>query len=187
MSARRFACWLATAVPRRQRAAQSPLWSYNGGATAATMGRGRSRESHPSYAYQRAEPPTRHVWRKYTSSIVFIVHLAHDASNMLAGSRRSYHAVSEQHSLRCGVTTAGRSRPRWAAVAHGGVALRMHIRGGSHPLALFGAKILLVSSLSYVRTRMRPYATWLATAVPGRQRAAQSPLWSQNGGATVSR
>ena len=77
---RLYACWLATAVPRRQRAAQSPLWSYNGGATAATMGRGRSRESHPSYAYQKAEPPTRPVWRKYTSSIVFIVHLAHDAS-----------------------------------------------------------------------------------------------------------
>ena len=179
---RLYACWFTTAVSCRQRASQSPLWSHNREVTAATVGRGRSRGSHSSYAYQRAEPPSRPVWRKYRLYCTpgpFSVH-------MLAGSRRSYHAVSEQHSLRCGVTTAGRPWPRWAAVAHGGVALRMHIRGGSHPPALFGAKILLVSSLSYVRTRMRPYATWLATAVPGRQRAAQSPLWSHNGGATAA-
>ena len=38
---------------------------------------------------------------------------------MFAGSWRPYQAVSEQHSRRCGVTTAGRPLPRWAAVAQG--------------------------------------------------------------------
>ena len=89
---------------------------------------------------------------------------------------RQYHAVSEKHSCRCGVTTAGRPRPRWAAVTRGEVTLRTHIRGRSRPLALFGAKTLLVSSLLYAWPITRPYASWLATTVPGRQRAAQSPL-----------
>ena len=77
---RLYACWLATAVPCRQRAAQLPLWSHNGGGTAATVGRGGSRGSHPSYAYTRAEPSCRPVWRKDASSIVFIVRLDHNAS-----------------------------------------------------------------------------------------------------------
>ena len=63
---------------------------------------------------------------------------------MLAGSRTPYDAVNEQHSRRCGVTTAGRPRLWWAAVAQGGVALRIHIRGRSRPLVLFGATVLLI-------------------------------------------
>ena len=38
---------------------------------------------------------------------------------MLAGSRRPYHAVSEQRSRRCGVTTTGQPPLRWATVAQG--------------------------------------------------------------------
>ena len=141
---RLYARWLATAVPCRQRAAQSSLWSHNRGVTAATVGRGRSRGCRLSHAYQRG-PPSYLGWRKDTYSIVFRVHLAPNAS-MLACSRRPYHAVNEQHSRRCGVITVVRPLPRWTAVAQGGVALRMHIREG-HPLALVGAKILIVSSL----------------------------------------
>ena len=61
---RLYARWLTTAVSCRQRAAQSPLWRHNGGVTAATVGRRRSRGSRPSYAYRRVEPPSRLVWRK---------------------------------------------------------------------------------------------------------------------------
>ena len=75
-----YACWLATAVPCRQRTAQSPLWSHNGAATAATVGRGRSRESRPSHAYHRVESPSRLVWREDTYSIVLTVRSAHIAS-----------------------------------------------------------------------------------------------------------
>ena len=55
---RPYVLWLATAVPRRQRATHPPLWSNNGGATAATVGSGRSRRSRISYAYQMVEPPS---------------------------------------------------------------------------------------------------------------------------------
>ena len=77
-----YACWLATTVPCRQRAAQSPLWSHKSGVTASTVGRGHSRGSRPSYAYHRVESPSCLVWRKDNSStgIVFIVRLAHTAS-----------------------------------------------------------------------------------------------------------
>ena len=44
----KYACGLAMAIPCRQRAAQSPLWSHNRGVTAAMVGRGRSRGSRPS-------------------------------------------------------------------------------------------------------------------------------------------
>ena len=55
---RLYARWPTTAVPCRQRTAQSPLWSHNGGATAATVGSGRSRGSRSSNSYQRMEPPS---------------------------------------------------------------------------------------------------------------------------------
>ena len=103
------------------------MWSHNGGAIAATVGRGRSMGSRPSYAYHGVESLSRLVWRKDTYCIVFIVRLTPYRVHMLAGSRRPYRAVSEQHSRRCEVTTAGRPPPRRAAVAQGGVALRMHI------------------------------------------------------------
>ena len=127
----RYARWLATAVPCRQRAAQSPLWSHNARATPATVGRSHSRRRRPSHLHQ---------YRLYST-------LGPYNLDMLAGSRRPYLAVSEQHSRRCVVKMAGQPPPRWAAVAQGGVALRMHIMRRSNPLALFGAKTLTVSSL----------------------------------------
>ena len=90
-----FACiysWLATAVPCRQRAAQSRLRSHKGGVTAATVGSGRSRRSHPSYAYQRAPSPA--VWLKYTSGIVFSS-LARD-SRTTPSERRAVAVVESQ-------------------------------------------------------------------------------------------
>ena len=62
----------------------------------------------------------------------------------------------------------------------------MHIIGWSHPVALFGAMTLLVSSLSYAWRMPRLNTRCLATAVPCRQQAAQSPSWSPNGGATAA-
>ena len=106
---------------------------------------------------------------------------------MLADSRWPYHAVSEQHRRRCRVTTAGLPQPRWAAVAEGGVALRMDIIGWSRPFALLGVKTRTVSSLWYTWAIMLLCAHWLTTVVPCRPRAAQSPLWSDNGGATAAR
>ena len=105
---------------------------------------------------------------------------------MLADSRWPYHVVSEQHSRRCEVTTTGRPLPRWAAVAQGGVGLRMHIRGWSRPLAPFDTNTLLVSPLVYAWPIMHSYARWLATAVPRRKRAARSSLWNHNGGAAAA-
>ena len=166
---------------------------------------------------------------------------------MLAGSRWLYDAISEQHSRRCGVTTARRPPPRWAAVLQGEVTLRIHIsivfivrlahntsicslardgrtmpstsstvavvesqprgdRGHGGPRSLRGShpsyayqraeppsrpvwrtdNSRTVSSLLYAWPITRPYARWLATAVPGRQRVAQSPLRSHNGGATAA-
>ena len=54
---------------------------------------------------------------------------------MLAGSRWPYHAVSEQHSRRCGVRTA-EQLPRWAAFAQRGVAYPFHFIGLGRLLAL---------------------------------------------------
>ena len=54
---------------------------------------------------------------------------------MLATSPRPYQAVREQHNCRCGVTTAGRSRPSGSAVAQGVVVLRKNIRGWIRPLS----------------------------------------------------
>ena len=107
MSSRLYAYWLVTAVPRLLREAQSSLRSHNGGATAPTLGGGPVSGGRPSYACHRVDSPPRRGWRKYTSSIVVVVRLAHTASYMLARSRRPFHAVSEQHSRRCGVKTAG--------------------------------------------------------------------------------
>ena len=191
MSERRYACGLALAVPCRQRAAQSPLWSPYRGATAAMVGRGHSRGSHPPYAYQRAEPPSRPVWRKNTSSIAIYVRLDHNASICsLARDARTTPSVSN--------TVAVVESQRRGDRGHGGPrSLKGESpfvcisEGGATLFALFSlkipfVKILLVSSLSYVWPITRPYACWLATAVPGRLRAAQSPLWSYNGGASAA-
>ena len=98
--------WRALAAPCRQR--ESSLRSHDERATVAspprppthttysstvavvesqrwgdccpTRGHGRSRGSHPSFAYRWGEPPPRLAWRKDTSSIVFIVHLANNES-----------------------------------------------------------------------------------------------------------
>ena len=164
---------LADGVVRSSRAsehmdalwAKRTLWSHNGGMTAATVARGRSRGSRPSYAYQRGEPPSRLVWRKYISSIVFYRTFGPQCVHMFAGSWRPYQAVSEQHSRRCGVTTAGRPLPRWAAVAQGGVALRMHIS-----LARDGRNMSSASSTSSrcgVTTAGRPLPRWAAVAQEG--------------------
>ena len=85
----------------------------------------------------------------------------------IAGSRPPYYAVSEQHSRRCGVTTAGQPSPLWAVVAQ-----------GESPYAWISASC---SWHSGPMTRLQ--ARWIATAVPCRPREAQSRLWSHKGGA----
>ena len=120
-----------TAAPCPQRAVKSPLWRHNGRATAAHRGRRSLKEESPFACTS-------------VSSLQYAWPLTY---HMLAGSRRPYHAASEQHSHRCGVTTAEQLPPRWAAVGQRGVALSIHIIGWSHPLALFGAKTLKISSL----------------------------------------
>ena len=105
---------------------------------------------------------------------------------MLAGSRRPYHAVNEQHHRRCGVTTAGRPRPRWAAVAQGAVTFRMHITGWSRPLVLFGAKETSRIIFHTTSICLLAHDGRTMPSVPCRQREAQLPLWSHNRGATAA-
>ena len=81
-------------------------------------------------------------------SIVFIVRLAHNTSiSSLARDVRTMLSANSTVTVVKSQRRAGQPPPRWAAVAQRGVALRMHIMRRSHPLALFGAKTLIASSL----------------------------------------
>ena len=134
--------------------------------------------SRPWYDYtcHRVEPPSRLVWRKDTYSIVFIVRLAHTTSIcLLARDGRTMPSanstVTDVESQRrgnrrhCG-PRAFKGESPFVCLSWGGVTL-------SPCLAQRHLLYRLYSTLDPIP---RPYARWLATAVPCRQRAAQSPL-----------
>ena len=135
--------------------------------TAATVGHGCSRGSRPSCAYPRVEPPSRLMWRKDTSGTVFIVRLAHTESI-------------------CSLVGDGITMPSASSTVAVVESQRRTNRGrrslkGEPPFECTSA-----SSLYCAWPITRLYARRLGTAVPCRQRAVQSPLWSHNGGATAS-
>ena len=99
---------------------------------------------------------------------------------MLAGPRRPYHAVSEQHSRRCGVTTAGRLLPHGRSRSLKGESPFVRISEGGAALSTFSIAV------QYAWPIARLYSRWLATAVRCRHRAAQSPLRSHYNEATAS-
>ena len=120
-------------------------------------------------------------------SIVFTVRLANNAFICALVRVGLYHVVSEQHRRRCEVTAARPQPLRWAWVAQGEVVFRIHIIGWGHPLALFGAD----TSRTVFMVRLAHTVSTCSLArdgcIPCRQRSAQSPLWSDNGGATAAK
>ena len=137
-------------------------------------------------AYQRVEPPSRPVWRKDNPSITSSVRLAHNASiRLLARDGRTMPSASSTvavvDSQRRG--DRGHGGPRslkgespFVCISEGGAALSP-CSAQNKPLE---------SSLPYAWPTLRLHACWLTTAIPCRQRAAPSPLWSHNSGATAA-
>ena len=179
---RLYARWPATAVPCRQRTAQSPLWSHNGVATAAPRRvtvaqagvalrihiRGRSR-------------PLALFGAKETSSIIFTVRLAHTSSIcLLAREGRTMPSTSS--------TVAVVESPPRGDRGYGGPRSRkgespfVYISEGGAALSSCLVQRYFLSSLLYAWPVMRPYARWLATAVPCRQQATVAVVESQRRG-----
>ena len=99
---------------------------------------------------------------------------------MLAGPRRPFKAVSDQHSSRYGVTTSGRLLPHLRSRSLKGESPFVRISEGGAALSTFSIAV------QYAWPIARLYSRWLATAVRCRHRAAQSPLRSHYNEATAS-
>ena len=147
----------------RQRAAQSLLWCHNIGGTEATVGGGLSRG----------------VALRMDISIIIMVCFADNASTCSLNRdsrvmRSARSTVAVVASRRRGGCRHGRERS--IRVSH-----RSHAYSGKELMSLHVWRngtytIVFVECLAH--NTATGYARWFVTAVPCRQRVAQSPLWS---------
>ena len=141
----------------------------------------------PFACISEGEPASRLGWHKDTYSIVFIVHLvpnasicslARDGRTMPSASSTVVVVESQPRRDRChGWPWSLKGVSPFACISEGEPPSRLGWRKDTSSI-VFIVRFVPIASIRYAR--------WLATAVPCRQRAAQSPLWSHNGGATAA-